>query len=306
MHWRRNAEGGGARATLYLFDQSREPVWDAQLLDPAPAVLRVSLRPEGVQVIAEGLPSATTPWTALREGLGLRVWVYAQPDRAGLPVAMGLRSIALTQRLGAPHAAAPPAPGVAELPVKTLFDGRNAPAWEPIGVAGGDFARFAKWGDGRLIVQTQEKSSWAKTGLLSAAPVASLDARLYQTPYRLTLQVDPKATSGFAVAIGPTKAPDMWPTDRLWTSLIRDVDGRWILSIDRGGNRVWARAAPREFVESAWDGRVVFDLDRNWTTVRLGEAGPLLSAPTGFDVGQNLFMSIVSHPPREIWRPGSR
>jgi hypothetical protein len=299
LHWRRNAEGGGARAALYLFDQSRDPVWDAQLLDPAPAELRISLRPEGVQVLGEGLPATIARWTALREGLGFRAWVYAQPDRAGLPVKMALRSIALAQRLGEPPAVAPPAPGVALLPVKTRFDGRNAPAWEPIGVAGGDFARFAKWGDGRLVVQTPEKASWAKTGLLSAAPVAPLDARLYQTPYRLTVQIDPKETSGFAVAIGPSKAPDMWPTDRLWTSLIRGVDGRWVLSIDRGGNRRWSRVVPRAFVEAEWDGRVVFDLDRNWTTVRLGEGGPLLSASTGFDVGQNLFMSIVSHPPLE-------
>jgi hypothetical protein len=299
LHWRRNAEGGGARAAFYLFDQPREPVWDVQLLEPAPAELCISLRPEGVQVLGEGLPATIAPWTALREGLGFRAWVYAQPDRAGLPVKMALRSIALAQRLGDPPVAAAPAPGVAKLPVKTLFDGRNAPAWEPIGVAGGDFARFAKWGDGRLIVQTQEKASWAKTGLLSAAPVAPLDARLYQTPYRLTVQVDPKETSGFAVAIGPSKAPDMWPTDRLWTSLIRGVDGRWILSIDRGGNRRWSRVVPRAFVEAEWDGRVVFDLHRNWTTVRLGEDGPLLSASTGFEVGQNLFMSIVSHPPLE-------
>jgi hypothetical protein len=302
FHWRRNGDGPGARAALFLLP-STAPVFDVQLLDRAPDEVRLLLTPEGVRVIADGFPDAIRPWDALKEGQGLRAWVYSHPDKAGLPVTMALRSISLAQQPGreAPAQAQAQAPetGVAALPVKALFSGVQSKAWEPIGVAGGDFARFARWGENRLIVETPEKASWAKTGLLSAAAVANLDYRFVQTPYRFTVQVDPGATSGFAVAVGLEKQPDMYPTTRMWASLIRETGDRYRLSLDRNPSQTWARPVSRAFVESKWDGRLLIDLGPQWTSVRLGDNGPLVRAPTGFDPSSLLYMSIQSHPARE-------
>lgn len=256
------------------------------------------LSPQGVRVQAQGLPERLTPWGLLQTGQGLRVWVYSHPDEAQQPVKMALRGIALERTPGPPQPPAEPLAGVAPLPVKVLFDGREAPAWEPIGVAGGDFATFAHWGTGRLVIDVPPGNSWGKTGLLSAGPIARLDERLDKTPLRLDLKVDPRATSGLAFAIGTERQADMWPTNRLWVYLVRQDAGRFVLGIHRSGSQSWSRPLPVDFVTGAWDGTLQVSLGRGWTSVAL-PGGPLVRAPTGFEGGAVLYASMVSHPARE-------
>ncbi len=293
LHWRRNANGAGARATMYL-SPAREPAFDAQLLDPAPEEVRIVLSPDGARVIAEGWPDRSRPWDVLQEGQGLRVWTYAHPDQNGQPVRMALRSIALDLKPG--RADAPVARTEASPPV-VLFNGGESPAWTPVGVAGGDFARFATWGANRLVVETPEKTSWAGAGLLSTQPVLDLDLRLARAIHRLIVQVDPKATSGFEVAAGPEKTAETSSTNRIRASLV-DTGAHYLLSLERSRALTWSRPVSRAFIER-WDGRMSLDFGPNWTRVRLGEDGPAVRAPTGFEFFQKLHVSILSQRARE-------
>ena len=319
VHWRRRASGGG-RAALAL-PPSPTPTFQVETLERAPAQVRLRLTPEGVRALADGLPDTLVAWDALREGQGLRLWAYAQPDQPGEPVRMALSAI-VVDRVRAPAlpARSDRAATAAARRSTVLFDGAQTAAWTPIGVGGGDFARFATWDGDRLTVDAPAGAGWGRTGLVSAEPVADLGLQFAQATYRLTVEVDPKATTGFAVALGPEKAADMAPTNRLWVSVTRDGDGA-ALTLDRTRAQSWTRRVSAAFMDR-WDGRLIIDLAADETIVRMGAAhagdiapsaapprapeidtpkilAPRIRAPAHFDVFDKLYLAAQSHPVRE-------
>lgn len=298
LHWRRKAKSAGTRATLSIVPPHTGPAIDEQLLDTMPSEVKLVLTPGGLAVIADGFSDKVTPWPAAVNGNGLRVWVMSLPDDAQQPVKMVLQSITLEQTAGDVPAAEAPQAGVAPLDTRVLASAAAHSDWEPIGVAGGDFARFARWMDTGLAVDVPPGSSWGKTGLLSAAPVVELDERAYRTPYRIRVNVDPRATTGFAFALGGDKRPDMWPTNRLWVSLVRHDGGRYMLAVHRTNYEVWSRMIAASVVEKQWDGTLDIDLGINWSRVTMGNV-TTIRAPAGFDWLSKLHASIVSHPARE-------
>ena len=74
-------------------------------------------------------------------------------------------------------------------------------AWEPAQIAGGDFATFARFEDGALMVDAPKGHSWAKTGLLSAVPLVTLDRRVTMAPTRLAITLDPAKRENLVVAL---------------------------------------------------------------------------------------------------------
>jgi hypothetical protein len=299
LHWRKKAKGSGTRAALVLLPQSRTPVFDEQLLDVMPEEVKLVLTPRGLAVVADGVSDKVAPWSVLQGGHGLRVWVMSHPDESHQPVSMALKSITLEQTAGVETAAPPQQQaGVAPLPRRVLFSGAASADWEPIGIAGGDFAKFAKWSGKSLAIDVPAQSSWGKTGLLSAAPIAFLDERIYRTPYRVSVKVAPSATTGFVVALGTDKRADMWAATRLWISLVRQVDGRYVLSLHRTNYEAWSRTLAADLVERQWDGTLDVDLGDRWARVALGDL-VAIRAPSGFDWLTRLHATIVSHPARE-------
>lgn len=298
LHWRKKVKGAGTRATLSIIPPHAGPAIDDQLLDVMPSEVKLVLTPRGISVVADGFTDKVTPWPAAVSGHGLRVWVMSHPDDAHQPVTMALQSIALEQTAGSAPAAEAPQEGVAPLDSRVLASAALHEGWEPIGVAGGDFSRFGRWTGTGLVVDVPPKNSWGKTGLLSAGPVVMLDERAYRTPYRISFKVDPRATTGFAVAIGTDKQPDMWHTNRLWVSLVRQRDGGYVLSLHRTNYQAWSRPLAASLVEQKWDGTLDIDLGIDWSRVTMGNV-TTLRAPTGFDWLSKLHASIVSHPARE-------
>lgn len=299
LHWREKADGTGAHLGAG-FAGSSEPLIEMDLPSGAPAEIRISLTPEGVRILLPDHLSKRVAFPALRDGQGFRVWALAVADQADMPAKMALRSISLERKIAtAPEVSANAGITVEPLPVKTVFDGKPSAAWEPIGVAGGDFARFATWDAGGLRIDVPEGNSWGKTGLLSAAPVVRFDQRLSRTAFRMIVSVDTQATDGFAVAIGPDRQADLWPTFRLWASLIRRADGNWSLGLDWGGGKNWSRVVADEQVSRDWDGRLVIEFTSASSMVRLGDTGALIRAPFSFPEGYQLYASVQSHPPAD-------
>jgi hypothetical protein len=297
LHWRKKVKGAGTRATLSIIPPHTGPAIDEQLLDTMPSEVKLVLSPGGIAVIADGFSDKVTPWPAAVSGQGLRVWVMSQPDDAQQPVKMALQSIMLEQTAGGAPAVVPPQAGVAPLDSRVLASAAAHDEWEPIGVAGGDFLRFARWTDTGLVIDVPPGNSWGKTGLLSAAPVVALDERAYRTPYRIRFNVDPSATSGFAVALGADKRPDMWATNRLWVTLVRHARGHYVLSLHRTNYEVWSRGIAASLVQQ-WDGTLDIDMGINWSRVTMGKVTSI-RAPSGFDWLSKLHASIVTHPARE-------
>lgn len=298
LHWRKKVKGAGTRATLSLVPPHGGPAIDEQLLDTMPSEVKLVLTPGGIAVIADGFSDRVTPWPAAVSGQGLRIWVMSHPDDAQQPVNMALQSIMLEQTVGTAPAVETPQDGVAPLDSRVMASAAAHDEWEPIGVAGGDFSRFARWTGTGLVIDVPPENSWGKTGLLSAGPVVELDERAYRTPYRMRFNVDPSATSGFAVALGADKRPDMWATNRLWVSLVRHAAGHYMLSLHRTNYAVWSRQIAVSLVEKQWDGTLDIDLGINWSRVTMGNVATIY-APAGFDWLSKLHASIVCHPSRE-------
>ena len=298
LHWRKKVKGAGTRATLSIIPPHSGPAIDEQLLDAMPSEVNLVLTPRGISVVADGFLDKVTPWPVAASGQGLRVWVMSHPDDVHQPVAMALQSITLEQTTGTGFVVEAPQTGVAPLDTRVLASAARHDGWEPIGVAGGDFSRFARWTSTGFVVDVPPKNSWGKTGLLSAEPVVLLDERAYRTPYRVNFKVDPRATTGFAVALGTDKRPDMWHTNRLWLSLVRQRDGGYVLSLHRTNYLAWSRPLAAAVVEQRWDGTLDIDLGINWSRVTMGNVATI-RAPAGFDWLSKLYASIVSHPARE-------
>lgn len=298
LHWRKKAKGAGTRATLSIIPPYSGPAIDEQLLDAMPSEVNLVLTPRGISVVADGFSDKVTPWPAAVSGQGLRVWVMSHPDDVHQPVAMALQSITLEQTAGTGPVVEAPQAGVAPLDTRVLAGATRHEGWEPIGVAGGDHSRFARWTSTGFVVDVPPRNSWGKTGLLSAEPVVGLDERAYRTPYRISFKVDPRGTTGFAVAIGTDKQPDMWHTNRLWVSLVRHPGGSYVLSLHRTNYLSWSRSIAASLVEQQWDGMLDVDLGINWSRVTAGHIATI-RAPTGFDWLSKLHASIVSHPARE-------
>jgi hypothetical protein len=296
LHWRQKAKGG-ARTTLVLNHRTRPPVLDLPGPETSPVSVRLVLLPGEVHLELDGKAAGIAKSDLLKSGQGLRVWVYSHPDEAQQPVRMALESIILHRKPGAAEAGPQPAAGVAPLPVVSLFDGRSGSGWEPIGVAGGDFARHAQWRNGNLAVDVPAKSSWGRVGLLSSKPIVDLDERVLVTPYRLEVKVEPKATTGLAIALGTARQADMWPTTRLWITLLRQADGSALLGIEQTRHLGWSRPVAASVMEQ-WDGRLIIAVGQSWANVALADSPPI-RAETWFGHQTKLYASISSHAVRE-------
>lgn len=151
-----------------------------------------------------------------------------------------------------------------------------------------------------LAVTVPPGHSWGKTGILSNAPVLTLDGRLRSTPALVAVDTDPAdRAASFAVALSGERTPEMWPGWRLWASLTRRADGGIDLALDWGGGRQWLKRLRPDEIPPDWSGRLVIWIGSGWSAVSLGEAGPRIAAPFSFEPGQALFMTTLAHAPAE-------
>lgn len=298
LHWREMVNGKGARLDA-AWAGSNTAIFDVEVPGGSPDEVNVFLRPQGIIIaVGDTYVSDLIPWPDLSEGQPLWTWVLSLPDAVDMPVRMALRSIDLewTPAGGASPASVVSATAAQSLPVRTLFDGTQASGWEPTGVVGGDFGKFANWSVGQLDVSVPEGNSWGRTGILSAQPLVSLDQRFFSTGLEFTLAVDKAATTGFGVAIGGEKQADMWPTYRLWASFIRRDDGNYDLVLDWGGMKTSLRNVSAETVARQWDGTMHIVINPGSSELRLGGIAETIRAPDHFNPGDSLYMTVQSNP----------
>lgn len=303
---------GGAKPPRFVLDWVRAPDgtirasrWidrEAQRLDAAPAampsVVELELTPQGVRVIAEGFPTDLAPWSDVRNGQGLRLFALALANDRAHPVSMVLKRISMIRTPGRNPAQPVPLPGVEPLPIVRLFPDAAAP-WEPFGLAGVDFAKYAQLDpDKGLAVAVKPGFSGARAGILSPALVASLDERIERTPYRLTLRFDPTATDGAQVLLSTQRVADMQKGSLFAFTLVRTAGGRdagsYVLTLTRDYYAYWSRRIPGEAM-ARWNGMLSIDLMPGVAVVDL--PGVTTMRGTGFigiAKGAELYMAIQS------------
>jgi hypothetical protein len=174
-----------------------------------------------------------------------------------------------------------------ELPMKVLFGGDPGDAWETVGVAGGNFKKFGRFENGKMIVSVPEKNRWGKTGILSKEPIIDLDYyTLEKAPCRLKISVDPASTTGYAMALDGSRNADMWRSHRLWVHVtpssfyFHSGSGQ---SFDMPGN---------------WDGTFTLVIGNGWCSMA-PSGGKAIRKEVPFKPGDKYYMTLLSHPPKE-------
>ena len=292
----RSALGERSATTEFHVNPHRDgDYWSSSELAHAPTTVTITLRPGEIVASADGVHSEPRPWSVLAEGQGLHLRIYSVAPATNEPATMALRSIAVERRSGSEAANA----AIEPLPVDTLFDGEPGDDWMPIGVAGGDFERFARFVDGHLVVDGPEGNWWNKTGLLSTRPVVTLDARVLVAPTRLTVHVDPSRTTGLVVALSSSPVPDMWHNHVAWVSLVLDPEtNQAVLGSRSDPYNAWSRSVPAEWLTGAWDGRLHVDIGHDHIRASV-DGGPTIRMPSLRYDGERLHATVISHAPHE-------
>ncbi|GGH43517.1 hypothetical protein GVY41_01420 [Frigidibacter albus] len=307
MHWRRAADGTGRISTWH--DSGRDLV-EMEAPGILPDQITLGIREGRVDVRGQGLPEIGIPWPGAAGGQGLRLFAFTQPDQPGMAVQMAIRSIRVGREPGG-MVSPDPAPGVAPLPARALFDGTASDAWKPVGLRGGDPAsvRFA---DGWMLATTDGTARDAAAGLVSAAPVAVLDHRLQRTPFRIALTLDPARTEGLQLYLSPQPNDDMISANEAAVVFQRAADGvhagDWQMTLAAGYWPTWSRWIDDRWLTENWTGEIVLRLGVRWVSVVLpaAEGPPLELRGTGFtsDLGKSFHLSVLSVTDA-IGRPGN-
>jgi len=132
------------------------------------------------------------------------------------------------------------------------FNGGLSSTWEPIQVVGGNFARFASVGNGKLSVSVPAGNSWGKTGIMTGKALFPLSADMADKPLKLTFDFDAKATTGYVIALSQAKDADVWRVQNVWFhwGISKPQEGTAYLvntqnSADKGGDCKTPPRAPK-------------------------------------------------------------
>ncbi len=289
-----------ARYEVHLNPHRDGDFWQAPAPAEPPSRLVIRLRPGEATVELPGAVPVVRAWPDLVEGQGLRIVAY--PFQPALDAGASLTLTRITLRRTLPDLSTVttgPAPGVDPLPMEMKFEGTMTPAWEPVGLAGGDFGTFATPSEDGLQIEVPEGNGWGKTGLLSTAPLVTLDELSSRTPTRIDLELDPAVENTLNVALYWDKTPEMWPSHLAWYSLMPDLRRDvWLLGLHSGVAAEWVREVDGTWMRDHWNGHVFIDVAEGWTRISL-DGGPSLRAPVSFGAPQAHYATIIAHAPRE-------
>jgi len=260
--------------------------WKKTVSGTAPNNISFTLKP-GMLIISQGdTPIHVCTWSDLTPNTGYRIHVFSHAFKKSLPVKMALKKIMLSSNPGEPIETVKPAPGVAELPVKTLFSGKLGKNWETFGVDGGDFEKFGRFEDGKMIVSVPAKNSWGTTGILSKKPLIDLDFHTFnKAPYHFQIKVDPQQSKGFVIAFGNHKKADMWRDHKVWVGVGKST---FYYYIDTFNDETESREKPAD-----WSGIINIIVSKGWFSVQLDD-GKTMRTQCDLKPGYKFYITAFS------------
>lgn len=288
LTWTRAVDGASSKLELHVNPHAEGAFRTLKLPAAAPREVILTLRPYEIDWRIDGGTEIVDEFPQARTGQGLHVYVFSNAPQWQAPVSMALEEITLDQ-----HRDPVPSQKTKIVGKALLFDGHADPFWEPVAVAGGDFARFARYGGGALVVDVPAGSGWGKTGLMSTRPALHVERRSDVAPYRFTVRVDPERTTGFVVALSAARAADMWSAEHLvWISLIRSESGTYELFLQQTPYFSWARPLTRR-----WNGELTVALASDGLRVSV-PGGPTIRTPNGTRDDADYYLQVIAHPAR--------
>jgi hypothetical protein len=287
LSWARAVDGASSRLELHVNPHAGGAFRTIALPPAAPREVAVTLRPYEIDWSVDGGTEIVDEFPAARGGQAFNVYVYANAPQWQAPVSMALQEISVTR-----HRDAVPAQAAATVGRTVLFQGRADPAWEPVGVAGGDFARFGRYAGNALVIDVPRGSSWGKTGVMLSKPALHVERETDLAPYRFIIRTDPARTTGFVVALSAAHAPDMWTAGHLaWVSLIRGAAGTYELGLHQSPYANWSRP-----VTGTWNGQLTMTVAVDGVTTSV-PGGPTIRAPLP-ELRENAdyYLQVIAHP----------
>lgn len=288
LTWARAVDGASSKLELHVNPHAEGAFRTLKLPAAAPREVVLTLRPYEIDWRIDGGTELVDEFPEARAGQGFHVYVFSNAPQWHAPVAMALEEVTLSQ-----HRDPVPSQKTKIVGKALLFDGHADPFWEPVAVAGGDYARFARYVGGALVVDVPAGSGWGKTGLMSVKPALHVERRSDVAPYRLTVRVDPERTTGFVVALSAARAADMWSAEHLaWISLIRSEAGTYELFLQQTPYFSWARP-----LTGRWNGQLTVTLASDGLRASV-PGGPSIRTPVGTRDGADYYLQVIAHPPR--------
>nr|WP_295466558.1 SH3 domain-containing protein [Mesorhizobium sp.] len=295
FYWIREKDGMSARTDFHVDPHRDGDFFSAAVAPDSPGTVTFILKPGRASVEMDGVKIAEREAPDVSNGSGYRIYAFSHPADVNLPAKMALKDIRVTRTYATVPSKTGPAVGVEPLPTETVFVGKPDNLFEPAAIAGGDFDRFARWGDGALVIDVPEGHSWGKTGLISAKPLVVLDERVFSTPTRLTLTVDPRRTTRFALALAADKLAEMWLGHQAWFSVGRlKGEPAYELFLHHSSYSQWSRKVPAAWMDDYWDGTLEFDIGLNHACMRVPQ-GPAVCGQISASPGNALYASIQAH-----------
>jgi hypothetical protein len=284
MVWTQSPDGKSAKAEFYENLTSRKPFRTLDLPPAGPSKATVTLRPYEIAWSIHGGEEVVAEFPEARPGQGLHLYVYSQAAVRDAPVAMKLKSIVLHRK------ADPAVPATKVIEQVDVFDGKEDAKWEPVGIEGGDFSKFARYDNGQLVVDVPEGNFWGTTGVLSVNPVVQVEAYSDIAPYRFTVTTDPARSKAFFVALGADRTKDMWSYSQVWVGLQQGQDGRYALEVYRSGYEDWERT-----FAGPWNGDLLITIGIEGMSVSV-PGGPTISAPALIRDFGGYYLGVFTHP----------
>ena len=173
-------------------------------------------------------------------------------------------------------------------PVNTLGS-----VWDKLSAVGGNFDRFARFDNSGLKIDVPAGNGWGKTGLMAKQPMFKIGKK----PISVTVQVDPTATTGFAVAFAASQHPDVALINNAWMSWVRNAKGGgdiWLGNIqdawsgrNKGVSEPTSGSAPASFAYTLEPGRI---------TVQPAGYAPLSVEIEWLKEGVSIYPHVFTHP----------
>lgn len=121
-------------------------------------------------------------------------------------------------------------PALAGATPEVLFDGKAGPHWLKVEAQGGRHDEFARYGDGKLIIDVPPGNGWGMTGIRSAAPLVPLPHPDADEAVRLEIGLDTRESGPVHVSlVPPSRATQSDPGNHdLRLALAPAADGKHV------------------------------------------------------------------------------
>ena len=176
------------------------------------------------------------------------------------------------------------------------FDQGLRDVWTSISVAGGNFSRFGRVQDGKVLVAVPAGNSWGKTGVRTLQPIFMVDDTMKSNPMKIVLDFDSDYTTGYIAAIAPESHPDVVHAMQSWFHWYRRPNGEAGMYLRNFRTNQTVSLAQGVKAPSAAPRQVVFSVQPGSVEVSTSSGEKFTLTQEWLKPGTPIYLHVHSHP----------